>query len=246
MVPAKPDRAELIVALDYPRLGPALRMARRLRGRVSLFKIGKELFTAEGPRAVRAIARTGAGVFLDLKFHDIPNTVAGAVAAAARLPGVRLVNVHAQGGAAMLRAARRALSGRGRRPGLLAVTILTSLDRAALRALGVSGSLRSRTVALARLAKRAGCDGVVASAGEIRAIRRACGNAFLIAVPGIRPAGAARGDQRRTATPAAAVRAGADYLVVGRPITRARDPRRAAESVLAEIAAARRAPRSGI
>jgi orotidine-5'-phosphate decarboxylase len=240
VVPAKPDRAKLIVALDFPRLGPALRMARRLRGRVSLFKIGKELFTAEGPRAVRAIARTGAGVFLDLKFHDIPNTVAGAVAAAAQLPGVRLLNVHALGGEAMLRAARKALGRSRRRPRLLAVTVLTSLDRAALRAVGLSGSPRTRAVVLARLAKRAGSDGVVASPEEIRAIRRACGEKFLIVVPGIRPAGASRGDQRRTATPAAAIRAGADYLVVGRPITRARDPRRVAEEVLSEIAAARR------
>lgn len=240
MVPANPDRTKLIVALDFPRLGPALRMARRLRGCVSFFKIGKELFTAEGPRAVRAIARTGAGIFLDLKFHDIPNTVAGAVAAAARLPGVRLVNVHALGGEAMLRAARRALGRSRRRPRLLAVTILTSLDRAALGAVGVAGSPRKRAVALARMAKRAGCDGVVASPEEIRAIRRACGKKFLLIVPGIRPVGAARGDQRRTASPASAIRAGADFLVVGRPITRARDPRRAAEAVIAEIAAARR------
>lgn len=215
-------------------------MARRLRGCVCFFKIGKELFTAEGPRAVRAIARTGAGIFLDLKFHDIPNTVAGAVAVAARLPGVRLVNVHALGGEAMLRAARRALGQGRRRPRLLAVTILTSLDRAGLRAVGVSGSPQSRAVALARLAKRAGCDGVVASPEDIRAIRRACGKQFLIVVPGIRPAGAARGDQRRTATPASAIRAGASFLVVGRPITRARNPRRAAQEVLSEIAAAGR------
>lgn len=240
MVPSKSDRAKLIVALDFPRLGPALRMARRLRGRVSCFKVGKELFTAEGPRAVRALARTGAGIFLDLKFHDIPNTVAGAVASAARLPGVRLVNVHALGGEAMLRAARRALGRSRRRPRLLAVTILTSLDRAALRAVGVAGSPRKRVVELARLAKRAGCDGVVASPDEIRAIRRACGKRFLVVVPGIRPAGTARGDQRRTANPAAAIRADADFLVVGRPITRARDPRQAAEAIVREIAAARR------
>lgn len=236
MVPQ--PRQRLILALDAPRLGPALALARRLAGRVGMFKVGSQLFTAEGPEAVRRLARYG-GIFLDLKFHDIPNTVAGAVAAAARLPGVRLVNVHALGGSEALRAARAAL-GRRRWPKLLAVTVLTSHDAASLARVGIRSSPRARALALARLAKRAGCDGVVASPQEVRAIRRACGRNFLIVVPGIRPAGARRGDQSRVATPAAAIRAGADYLVVGRPITEARSPERAAEAILAEIALAAR------
>jgi orotidine-5'-phosphate decarboxylase len=204
-----------------------------------MFKIGSQLFTAEGPRAVKRIAALGSGIFLDLKFHDIPNTVAGAVRAAAELPGVALVNVHASGGLEMMRAAARAVAGLRRRPRVLAVTILTSLDAAALRSIGIGGSTQGRVVALARLAQRAGLDGVVCSAHELRAIRRACGSKFLTVVPGIRPASAARGDQSRVATPAAAIRAGADYLVVGRPITAAPDPRAAAQTILREIAAAR-------
>ena len=201
-----------------------------------MFKVGSQLFTTEGPRAIQKLAGLGFDIFLDLKFHDIPNTVAGAVAAAAKLPRVRLANVHASGGVDMMRAARAAV-GRGKsRPALLAVTVLTSLDAAALRRIGMSGSTASRGLALARLAKQAGMDGVVASAHEVRAIRRACGPKFLIVVPGIRPATASLNDQSRVATPAAAIRAGADYLVVGRPITAARDPRAAALAIAAEIA----------
>ncbi len=205
-----------------------------------MFKVGSELFTAAGPDAIHKLAQLGAAVFLDLKFHDIPNTVNRAVAAAAALPGVRLMNVHALGGLSMMRAAREALSNRRDRPRLIAVTILTSHDAGALRQVGLSGSPRHRAVELARLAERAGLDGTVCSARELRFIRRACGSKFLTVVPGIRPAGTRRGDQQRTATPAAAIRAGADYLVVGRPVTQARDPRAAAESIVAEIAAALR------
>jgi orotidine-5'-phosphate decarboxylase len=215
-------------------------LARRLQGLASILKVGSQLFTSEGPRAVEKLAGLGFGIFLDLKFHDIPNTVAGAVAAAARLPRVRLLTLHASGGVAMMKAAREALSGRKHRPALLGVTILTSLDARALRRVGISGSPASRAVALARLAKEAGLDGVVASAHEVRAIRRACGSKFLIVVPGVRPAAASANDQARVATPAAAIRAGADYLVVGRPITEARDPRHAALAITQEIAAAHR------
>jgi orotidine-5'-phosphate decarboxylase len=208
-----------------------------------MVKVGSQLFTAEGPRAVEKLAGLGFGIFLDLKFHDIPNTVARAVAAAAKLPGVQLMNIHASGGVPMMRAARVAMAGRKKRPALLGVTILTSLDRAALRRIGISGSPASRAVALARLAKEAGLDGVVASAHEVEAIRRACGSRFLIVVPGVRPPASNANDQLRVATPADAVRAGADYLVVGRPITGAANPRRAALAITEEIATALRRPR---
>jgi orotidine-5'-phosphate decarboxylase len=228
----------LIVALDFPRLAPAEALARRLAGQAGMLKVGSQLFTAEGPRAIERLARFGAGIFLDLKFHDIPNTVAGAVASAASLPGVRLVTVHALGGREMMRAAAQA---RPRGVKAIAVTLLTSLDRASLGRVGISGTPLARAVKLARLAQQAGLDGVVAGAREARAIRRACGRGFLIVVPGIRPGGAARGDQSRVATPAEAIRAGADYLVVGRPITAAADPRAAARSLVAEIRRALRA-----
>ena len=231
----RPSR-RLIVALDFARLAPALSLARRLAPLGVMFKIGKQLFTAEGPAAVKSIARCGP-VFLDLKFHDIPNTIAGAVRSAAGLPGVRLVNVHALGGLAMMRAAARA-NPAPRRVKLVAVTILTSMDAAELRRVGISGPPAARVVQLARLARKAGLDGVVASPQEARAIRRACGRDFLIVVPGVRPAGAARGDQSRVATPADAIRAGANYIVVGRPITAADDPVAAAKSILREIASA--------
>ncbi len=213
-----------------------------------MFKVGIQLFTSEGPRAIEKLARLGPGIFLDLKFHDIPNSVAGAVSAAARLPGVRLMNVHALGGLEMMRAAGQALAGGGRgrshRAKLLAVTVLTSLDAAALRQIGLAGRPSMRAVSLARLARRAGLDGAVASADEARRIRRACGRRFLIVVPGVRPSGPGRAragdDQTRVATPADAIRAGADYIVVGRPITAARDPRAATAAIVEEIAQAQR------
>ncbi len=220
------------------RLGPAVLLARRLRWAAGLLKVGSQLFTAEGPKAVEKIASLGFGVFLDLKFHDIPNTVAGGVASAAQLPGVRLLTVHTLGGPEMMRAAAEAVAGRKRRPALLGVTILTSHDAATLRSVGISGTPASRGLALAKLAKRSGLDGVVASAHEARAIRRACGPKFLIVVPGVRPASASVNDQSRVATPAEAIRAGADYLVIGRPITGAADPRQAALAIGGEIASA--------
>jgi orotidine-5'-phosphate decarboxylase len=213
-------------------------MARRLSGLAGMFKIGKQLFTAEGPEAVRRVAKLGAGIFLDLKFHDIPNTVAGAVRAAAALPAVQLVNVHALGGKEMMKAAARAVRGLKNRPKVLGVTIITSMNEEALREVGILGPLSKRVVKLANLAKRAGLDGVVASPLEVADIRIACGKQFLTIVPGIRPASAPKGDQSRTATPEEAIRAGADYLVVGRPITEAKDPRKAAQEILDEISAA--------
>ena len=203
-----------------------------------MFKVGSQLFTTVGPKAVEKLAGLGYEIFLDLKFHDIPNTVAHAVAAGARLPGVRLMTIHASGGVEMMRAARDAAGTRAKRPRLLGVTVLTSLDAAALARVGVATAPGQHAVALAKLAKESGLDGVVASAHEIRDIRAACGPEFVIVVPGIRPATAAADDQARVATPGDAIRAGADYLVVGRPITAAAKPREAAMRIGEEIAAA--------
>ncbi len=203
-----------------------------------MFKVGNQLFTRVGPKAVEKLAGLGFEIFLDLKFHDIPNTVAHAVAAGARLDGVRLMTIHASGGAEMMRAARDAAGTRKTRPRLLGVTVLTSLDAAALASVGVTAAPVRQAVALAKMAKASGMDGVVASAHEIREIRKACGPGFLIVVAGIRPATAGADDQSRVATPGDAIRAGADYLVVGRPITAAAKPREAALRIGEEIAAA--------
>jgi orotidine-5'-phosphate decarboxylase len=201
-------------------------------------KVGSQLFTAEGPRAVKKLADLGFEIFLDLKFHDIPNTVAGAVASASQLPGIRLVNVHALGGRAMMKAAREALPASKKRPSLLAVTILTSMDAGSLNEVGIAEPPGTRALSLARLAQEAGLDGVVASAHEVGAIRAACGPKFLIVVPGVRPASSSANDQSRVATPSEAIWAGADYLVVGRPITGAPNPREAALGIGREIASA--------
>ena len=214
-----------------------------------MFKINIHLFTSSGPLAVHRIRELGPEIFLDLKFHDIPNTVTGAVTAAVGLPGVRLLNVHALGGLAMMRAAAESGNSsrlpKAQRPAILAVTILTSMDNDALKEVGVAGPVSRRVVQLAKLAQQAGLDGVVASPQEVSAIRRACGKGFLIVVPGVRPqinespegtTKAKRDDQARTATPAQAIRDGADYLVVGRPITSAPDPESAARAILDEIA----------
>ncbi len=235
-------RSRLIVALDFDSLTPALRFAEKVADLVGMFKIGSQLFTAEGPGTLAKIAALGTGIFLDLKFHDIPNTVAGAVLATTGMPGVQLVNVHALGGKDMLEAAARAIQAAqpldADRPRLLAVTILTSMDRKAMREVGISGSPSERAVKLARLAKKAGVDGGVASVQETRSIRKACGRDFLIVTPGVRPKSATKGpkdDQARVATPAQAIRAGADYIVVGRPIIAAPDPRTAAQDILRDI-----------
>ena len=240
-------RSSLIVALDFDSLSSAVKFAKQVADLVGMFKIGNQLFTAAGPAAVKEVSALGAGIFLDLKFHDIPNTVAGAVLSAAAMTGVQLVNVHALGGRAMLEAAVQAISAGvpmgADRPRLLAVTILTSMDQKTMKEVGISGDPKLRVTKLAQLAKKAGVDGVVASVQEAKAIRKACGRDFLIVTPGVRPAensGASeRDDQARTATPTEAIRAGADFLVVGRPILAAADPRAAAQSIVEEIAAAK-------
>jgi orotidine-5'-phosphate decarboxylase len=238
---ALPDpRDRLIVALDVDSLAQAERLAERLDGLVRRFKIGSQLFTAGGPAVVEAIQKRGAEVFLDLKFHDIPNTVAGAAREAARL-GVFMFNVHASGGLAMMKAAADGAAAAAkelsvRRPLVIAVTVLTSLDRAALhRELGVASSVEGHVLRLSELAREAGLDGTVASPVEIAAIRRSLGAAWVIVTPGVRPAGSAAGDQSRVGTPGAAAQAGAHYLVVGRPITSATDPAAAAAAILEEI-----------
>jgi orotidine-5'-phosphate decarboxylase len=240
-------RSSLVVALDFDSLSSALKFAKQVADLVGMFKIGSQLFTTAGPEAVRQVAQLGTGIFLDLKFHDIPNTVAGAVLASAAMPGVQLVNVHALGGTAMMRAAAQAASAGvpmgADRTRLLAVTILTSMDQKAIREVGIGGAPKSRVVKLAKLAQKAGVDGVVASVQEAKAIRKACGREFLIATPGVRPkdngVGAKNDDQARTATPREAIKAGADFIIVGRPILAAGDPRAAAQEVVDEIAAAK-------
>jgi len=222
------------IALDTPRGAEAVAMAQRLAGRAGWMKVGLEVFVAEGPALVERIAATGARVFLDLKFHDIPATVGGAVASAAR-SGAAMVNVHASGGRAMLEAARKAADA-AKLSKLIAVTLLTSLDLAALADLPMAGHPEGIARRLAVLAKDCGLDGVVCSATDLSPIRGACGPDFLTVVPGIRPAGADVQDQKRIATPAAAIAGGADILVIGRPVTGAPDPGAALDGILAEIA----------
>jgi len=229
----------IIVALDVSTPAEAVALADSVRGDVGAFKIGKQLFTAAGPDVVRQLVSRGDRVFLDLKFHDIPNTVAGAVRSACGL-GVWMVNVHASGGRAMMEAARRAAdesaAAGGARPLVIAVTVLTSLTGTDLNSVGVSASPLDQAVKLAELARASGLDGVVASPQETAAIRAACGSDFLIVTPGIRGGGAQASpdDQARTLTPAQAVAAGSSYLVVGRPITGAPDRRAAARQIDSE------------
>jgi orotidine-5'-phosphate decarboxylase len=250
----------LIVALDVSDRSAALKVIEQLSGLIRVFKVGNQLFTAEGPALVREIVGAGLDVFLDLKFHDIPNTVAGAVSSACRL-GVAITNVHASGGLEMMKAAAAAagadvksktprLAGFGKRspdaqtaptdeqlrPAVIGVTVLTSMDQRSLAQVGVPIDPVSQAVTLAKLVREAGLDGVVASPQEVAPIREHLGNSdFIIVTPGVRPAGSAIGDQKRVGSPAQAIRDGADYLVIGRPITASPDPRARVERILEEI-----------
>lgn len=228
------SRSPLIVALDYPSAGPALALARRLSPELCRLKVGKELFTAAGPDLVKALVDLGYSVFLDLKFHDIPHTVAKACQAAARL-GVWMLNVHALGGQAMLETARQAVSESDVPPLLVAVTVLTSLTQKDLIRLGIIGTPGDAVLRWAHLARECGLDGVVCSAEEASMLRRECGPGFCLVTPGIRPADAAQDDQQRVATPAQALAVGADYLVIGRPITGATDPEQALRKILSDL-----------
>lgn len=229
------EKSPIIVALDYPDSVQAEAMAARLDPALCRVKIGKELFTRAGPALVRTLVGNGFDVFLDLKFHDIPNTVAAAVSAAAEL-GVWMVNVHAVGGPAMLDAARASLEPFGAQaPLLIAVTVLTSMDEAQLRAVGIDATPAQHVLRLAQLARDHGMDGVVCSAEETTQLRARLGADFVLVTPGIRPAGAARDDQHRIATPASALAAGSDYLVIGRPITRSAEPLQTLREIAREI-----------
>jgi orotidine-5'-phosphate decarboxylase len=233
--PPAAARDRLIVALDVETADKARALVDRLSGQAGMFKVGSQLFTAAGPQLVREIVGRGEKVFLDLKYHDIPQTVANAVAEASLL-GVSLMTVHALGGKAMMEAAVGALPAVGTR--LLAVTILTSHDEESVGAVGLKGAVSDSVQRLARLAQEARADGVVASPLEAGLIRSACGPDFLIVTPGVRPAGARADDQARAATPAAAIQAGANYVVVGRPIVEASDPVAAAAAIVREMESA--------
>ncbi|MGR8948288.1 MAG: orotidine-5'-phosphate decarboxylase [Gammaproteobacteria bacterium] len=227
-------KAPIIVALDFPNYEQALALANELDPEKCRVKIGKELFTRSGPASVEKLQALGFDVFLDLKFHDIPNTVAGACRAAADM-GCWMINVHASGGVAMLEAASNAVHGSTHQPLLIAVTILTSLDDQDLHAIGFESGSKLLTQRLAAMANDAGLDGVVSSAHDIEETKRMNGQDFLVVTPGIRPLGSEVGDQARIATPQSALQTGADYLVIGRPITQAKNPSDALDEIVAEI-----------
>ena len=238
-LPMTESNPRVIVALDFPEPRHALALADRLDPAACALKVGKELFVAGGLDPVRAMIARGFRIFLDLKFHDIPNTVGGACAAATRL-GFWMMNVHAAGGAAMLTAARHAVDEvaeeRGSKaPLLIAVTVLTSLDNDDLKATGIADDATRQALRLARLTRDCGLDGVVCSAQEAPALRAALGAGFTLVTPGIRPAGSAAGDQSRIVTPQAAIANGADYLVIGRPITESPDPVAALATINASL-----------
>jgi orotidine-5'-phosphate decarboxylase len=222
---------KIIVALDVPTKKDALRLVGQLRPEISFFKIGLQLHTAEGPEIVRAVLSTGAKVFLDLKLHDIPNTVARAVESANAL-GVELLTIHLSGGGEMIRAAAEAKKGQ---ISILGVTVLTSLTEATLREIGISGKTDDQVLRLAKLGVENGIDGIVASPHEIKRLREKFGDKIKIVVPGVRPTWAEVGDQKRTMTPREAIKAGADYMVIGRPITRHANPGEAVEEILNEL-----------
>lgn len=229
-----PHDPKIIVALDYAEAAQAMALVERLDPALCRLKVGKELFTAAGPRFVEQLVGKDFGVFLDLKFHDIPNTVAKACAAASRL-GVWMLNVHASGGRTMLEAARDAVDNSASRPLLIAVTVLTSMDQATLNEIGVPGDLQQQVLRLASLTQACGLDGVVCSAQEAALLRSRLGQDFCLVTPGIRPANVALDDQSRVLTPAAALRQGSSYLVIGRPITQANDPLHALQAIHSEI-----------
>lgn len=228
---------KIVVALDFAEAKQALAFVDRIDPTLCRVKVGKELFTAEGPRFVEELVKRDFGVFLDLKFHDIPNTVAKACEAAARL-GVWMLNVHASGGRAMMEAARNAIDKSSQQPLLIAVTVLTSMDQAALNEIGISGNLQDQVLRLALLTEQAGLDGVVCSAQEATLLRQHVKQDFCLVTPGIRPAAASKDDQSRIVTPADALQQGSSYLVIGRPITQAADPLQALHAIIDEILAA--------
>lgn len=224
----------IVVALDYPTQAQALAMAKQLDPTQCRVKVGKELFTSAGPQVVDALHKLGFEVFLDLKFHDIPNTCAKACAAAADL-GVWMVNVHASGGRRMMEAARNEIDKASHQPLLIGVTVLTSMEQADLAELGLNVSPIEQVERLAKLTQSSGLDGVVCSAKEVELISKVCGKDFLTVTPGIRPAGTEQGDQRRVLTPAQAKAAGVHYMVIGRPITQAVDPKLACANIIKEL-----------
>ena len=225
-------RERLIVALDVSALSAARKIVASVGDSVSIYKIGMQLFTAEGPRAVQEVTGMGKQVFIDLKFHDIPNTVAAAVREAAKL-GASMLTVHGTGGSSMLQAAVEAAQGSSLK--LLAVTVLTSMDEHDLEEIGVEEDLGDQVFRIASIALNAGCAGIVSSAREVSMLREKLGSEFLAVTPGIRPAGTQHGDQARVVTPAEAIAAGASHIVVGRPITEAADPARAAREILDQM-----------
>ena len=226
---------KIIVALDYADATSALNLVRQLDPSLCRLKVGKELFTAAGPQLVEQLVKANFAVFLDLKFHDIPNTVAKACQAASNL-GVWMLNVHASGGLEMMQAAQAAVSASANQPLLIAVTVLTSMNQANLSQVGINTDLASHVLNLAKLSQQAGLNGVVCSAQEAPVLRHELGNNFCLVTPGIRPAGASLDDQSRIVTPAQALRNGAHYLVIGRPITQAADPLKALTAIHAECA----------
>lgn len=234
-------KERIIFALDVAHFEDAQRFVGLLKGRVGLFKVGKQLFTHAGPKVVTMIGQKGQRTFLDLKFHDIPNTVAKASQEATKL-NVAMFNIHAMGGLEMMKAASEAVRSTAKelgtqKPVVLAVTVLTSLDSQALKEVGIESPVEEQVSRLAQLAEKGGVDGVVASPQEISLIRKRCGKDFIIVTPGVRPAEAAKDDQKRVMTPREAVEAGADYLVIGRPIQLAKDPVEAVERIVEEIGA---------
>jgi orotidine-5'-phosphate decarboxylase len=234
-MPLQTTDPRVIVALDFADLGPARELVRRVDPSLCRLKVGKEMYTRYGPHFVGELTKAGFDVFLDLKFHDIPSTVAAACAAAADL-GVWMVNVHASGGRKMMEAARERVARSSHRPLLIAVTVLTSLGQADIEEVGFTGSPEANALRLAALTKTAGLDGVVCSPREAAAIRGAVGPGFLLVTPGVRPASAALDDQQRVMTPADAVAAGADYLVIGRPVTQSPDPVGVLRDLAAQLA----------